>query len=106
VVTEGKYGYASYTEQQMESYRTFFHNYLDGVASVLEGKGLAVRSEVVAGKPIEEVIAFAVRNRAGLVAMSTHWRWGIRRWGLGSVADGVLREGSVPVLLVRIAEER
>lgn len=41
-----------------------------------------------------------------LIVMSTHGRSGIGRWVYGSVADAVLREAGVPVLLIPAACQR
>lgn len=52
--------------------------------------------------PSVPVIAAAAReNDAALIVMATHDRSGFGRFLLGSVADMTLREGSVPLLLVR-----
>jgi len=40
-------------------------------------------------------------RRADLIVMGTHGRRGPSRWWLGSVAERVVRESSVPVLVVR-----
>ena len=42
-------------------------------------------------------------NQADLIVMGTHGRSGLNRWMLGSVAEHVLRESTVPVLTVRSA---
>ncbi|MBI2910772.1 MAG: universal stress protein [Chloroflexi bacterium] len=58
------------------------------------------------GSP-DEAISEAVSQRyADVIAMSTHGRSGLGRWLYGSVAEGVLRESVVPVLLVGAACER
>jgi nucleotide-binding universal stress UspA family protein len=50
------------------------------------------------------IVEEARRSGAALVVMGTHGRRGFRRLALGSDAELVLREASVPVLLVRAAE--
>ncbi|MCC7106470.1 MAG: universal stress protein [Chloroflexi bacterium] len=42
----------------------------------------------------------AREHRVGLIIMSTHGRGGLGRWLYGSIADQVLRQSSVPLLLV------
>jgi nucleotide-binding universal stress UspA family protein len=37
--------------------------------------------------------------------MSTHGRGGVSRWVFGSVADKVLRQTEIPVILIRAKEE-
>lgn len=39
-----------------------------------------------------------------LIALATHGRGGLRRWGLGSVADRVLHAATLPVLVIRPKE--
>jgi nucleotide-binding universal stress UspA family protein len=54
------------------------------------------------GEHIYDAIAEeAVRWPADLIVIGTHGRRGIRRFILGSVAEGVIRVATKPVLLVR-----
>ena len=78
--------------------------YLAKVAEPLMGKGLRVECAVGFGRPAETIAAFAGRERADLIAMATHGRGGLSRLLLGSVAAGVLRSASVPVLLFKAGE--
>jgi nucleotide-binding universal stress UspA family protein len=56
---------------------------------------------------VGQAIARSARERAAdLIVMSTHGRGGLGRWIYGSVADAVLREAAVPVLLIPAACER
>jgi nucleotide-binding universal stress UspA family protein len=49
--------------------------------------------------PALQILEFAESNRADLIAMSTHGRTGFRHLVLGSIAEGVLRRSSVPVVV-------
>jgi nucleotide-binding universal stress UspA family protein len=61
----------------------------------------AVVERVVDDQPAAEAaIDLASRTDGGLLCLSTHGRSGIGRAILGSVADGVIRSGRVPVLVV------
>ena len=53
------------------------------------------------GRAAEEIAKRASEGDADLIVMTTHGRGGFERLWLGSVADGVVRAGTVPVLLVR-----
>jgi len=54
------------------------------------------------GERIASVIKDEVQHwQADLIVIGTHGRSGLSRLLLGSVAEGVVREASVPVLLVR-----
>lgn len=52
-----------------------------------------------------EILDEAARSGAGVIAMATHGRGGIMRMLLGSVADEVIRQADVPVLVVHPAED-
>jgi nucleotide-binding universal stress UspA family protein len=76
-------------------------DYLAAQARRLERAGVRVRCEVWHGDPSQAILNAAVRGRVGLIAMTTHgWR-GRDRLRFGSVAESVVREARVPVLLVR-----
>jgi nucleotide-binding universal stress UspA family protein len=78
--------------------------YLDTKVRELEGTGLAVAAEMLTGASVAETLLR--REEPGdvdLVAMTTHGRTGIHRAAFGSVADRVLRNGTVPVLLRRVS---
>lgn len=77
--------------------------YLAEVARRLEARRLRVRTLVGLGVPELEILAVAQREKADLIAMSTHGRRGVRRAVFGSVAEEVLRGAAVPVLLIRMA---
>jgi nucleotide-binding universal stress UspA family protein len=55
------------------------------------------------GRPADEIADQASAGGADLIVMTTHGRGGFERLWLGSVADGVIRAATVPVLLVRPA---
>ena len=62
--------------------------------------GIDVRVDVVTGLDASyEILEYARRNDADLIAMSTHGRTGFRRLVLGSVAEAVLRRSPVPVVV-------
>ena len=58
--------------------------------------GAALPEALVASNDIAETVA-----DADVVVMGTHGRRGMRRLMLGSVAEGLIRVASRPVLLVR-----
>ena len=49
----------------------------------------------------EKLVKAADQHHAGLIIIGTHGRHGFKRFLLGSVAEGVARLASVPVLLIR-----
>jgi nucleotide-binding universal stress UspA family protein len=78
--------------------------YLAKVMEPLRARGLRVECHVAVGRPAETIAAVAGREQADLIVMATHGRSGLSRVLLGSVAGGVLRNASVPVLLFRTGQ--
>jgi nucleotide-binding universal stress UspA family protein len=79
--------------------------YLQSVANRISEKwGITTRTEVVDGPPAMAIATYAREMEVDLIVMTTHGRGGLSRMWLGSVADGVIRRGGVPVLLLRASE--
>jgi nucleotide-binding universal stress UspA family protein len=75
--------------------------YIHAVEARLEKDGLRVRAFTREGPSAEVILDAAQRERADLIAMSTHGRTGLARFAFGSVAEKVVRSSPVPVLVVR-----
>jgi len=75
--------------------------YIKDVEKDLKDKGFKVKTESSLGKPAEEIVNYANKNKVDLIVMASHGRSGVSRWAYGSVADKVLRSTCVPVLLVK-----
>lgn len=74
-------------------------------ARVEEGAGVQVRTEVLDGPVVDTLSEYAADMHVDLVVMTTHGRGGLSRAWLGSVADGLVRRITRPVLLLRPEEE-
>jgi nucleotide-binding universal stress UspA family protein len=77
--------------------------YLERVAALIERDGIRVHTLVKQGPPARQIITSAHEVDADAIAMSTHSRRGLNRLMFGSVAEQVLHETSLPVILVRSA---
>jgi nucleotide-binding universal stress UspA family protein len=75
--------------------------YLDKIAKTLEAKGVKVRTEVLMGKPAEEIIIHARNIGCDLIIMASHGSSGLSRWTHGTVAERVFRATPVPILMVK-----
>lgn len=62
---------------------------------------LDVEGSVLEGAPVDEILSFARAKNAWMLTLGTHGRTGLGRLFLGSVAEGVLRSATLPVLVVR-----
>lgn len=96
------YGVASPTLDEIQARLTQdSQDYLAPLAQRVRNQGIVVETFVV-GETAEEGILLEIDLReADLVVMTTHGRSGIGRWIYGSVAESVLRQSPVPILLVR-----
>jgi nucleotide-binding universal stress UspA family protein len=77
--------------------------YLDTFIASLpdyRGAGVRVYSHVLIDLPPFGVTRLAAQLEADLVVVGSHGRHGVARWLLGSVAEGVVRQATCPVLVV------
>jgi nucleotide-binding universal stress UspA family protein len=70
------------------------------ISERLEREGLHTSSELALGSPFM-TISGAVQA-GDLIVMTSHGRSGVHRWLLGSVAEKLVREAPVPVVLVPV----
>ncbi|MFW6126223.1 MAG: universal stress protein [Chloroflexota bacterium] len=84
-------------EQEAESY-------LARIAQRLGERGLGVEWVTRYGDPGTGVVTYAAEGNVDLIALATHGRGGLGRLVFGSVADHVLRQSGLPILLIRPRE--
>jgi nucleotide-binding universal stress UspA family protein len=70
------------------------------VAARLEQNGINATRLLLNDEPAWGVVTAAQEEHADLIIMSTHGRSGFGRWVYGSVAEHVLHDSRVPILLV------
>ncbi|HEX7127031.1 MAG TPA: universal stress protein [Thermodesulfobacteriota bacterium] len=73
--------------------------YLDGCRKKIARTDLAVETRVLEGSPVDRLVEAA--GEADLVVLTAHGRTGLRRLVLGTVAERVIQQSPVPVLVVR-----
>jgi len=61
-----------------------------------------VERHILKGTPYEEILKFAVDNKADLIVIGTHGRKGLDKALFGSTAEKVVRDAPCPVLSVRL----
>ncbi|MCE8424742.1 MAG: universal stress protein [Candidatus Methanoperedens sp.] len=64
-------------------------------------EGLEVERSTIEGHPAEEIIKYAEKNSINLIVMGTLGKSGLDRFLLGSVAEKVVRNSKIPVLVVK-----
>ena len=75
--------------------------YVAWLAEQIAQSGFAVTHSVTEGTPSREVNRAANAQGADMIAMTTHGRSGLDRFVLGSVAERILHESTLPILLIR-----
>jgi nucleotide-binding universal stress UspA family protein len=76
-------------------------SYLAALQERLTSEGFAVDTIVREGSPAESILDVADECGAVAIALATHGRGGLPRVALGSVAERLVEEALIPVLLVR-----
>jgi nucleotide-binding universal stress UspA family protein len=74
---------------------------MEVAARELAATGLNASSQLIVGNAPAEIIRVANEQGVDLVVISTHARRGVSRAFLGSVADEVMRDLEIPVMVVR-----
>lgn len=82
-------------------YRAEARDVLDPIERFLKRHDLQFRTATVVGSPTKELLAAAIRQKAQLIVMGTHGRGLVGRALMGSVAQRVVADCEVPVLLVK-----
>jgi nucleotide-binding universal stress UspA family protein len=80
--------------------RAYIDHMAEEMISKTEGKSVPAQGHVVLGYPPDEILKYAGENQIDLIMLATHGVSGIRRWGLGSVADKIIHASEVPIWLV------
>lgn len=70
-------------------------------AEATQRSGAPVAAVVAPGDAAAEVLRHAATRGAGLIVVGTHGRTGVKRLVLGSVAERIVREARIPVLVAR-----
>jgi nucleotide-binding universal stress UspA family protein len=91
-------------EQAMKAESEATKVYLQSVTQSLQQRGLNVEWLMLQGAAGYVIVSCAVNNDIDLIAIATHGRSGLKRAVFGSVADYVLRESGLPILLIKPQE--
>lgn len=87
-------------DEVLDAEREVARTYLSDVQKRLEADGLAVSVIVRDGSAADAIHDVADEQGAVAIAMASHGRGGVKRLVLGSVAERILEQATLPVLLV------
>jgi len=86
--------------QGFELDRNEADQYLTNVCSTLVGEGIGVSIATAQGDPAGAIVSYAKAADISLIVMSTHGSGGLSRPAFGSVAEQVVRNSPIPVLVI------
>ena len=93
---------ATQTNDLIERARTSVLKTLEETAAKFSDLGIPVEAKLLEGQVVHrEIIKEAETSKADLIVIGSHGRTGLKRLFLGSVAQSVLGEAHIPVLVVR-----
>ena len=90
-----------YAPQMIDEVYKSYEMYLQTMQQWLHDHRYVGCTKLVEGDAADQILAFAQKTDADLIAMTTHGRSGIARLAMGSVAERVIQHATIPVLLVR-----
>jgi nucleotide-binding universal stress UspA family protein len=91
-------------QQEELKYKNEAMAYLEEVAEQLRESGLDVACVVLNGIAGDVIVSYAQNEPVDLIALATHGHSGLGRIVFGSVADQVLRESGLPILVIKPQE--
>ena len=74
---------------------------MTAIEKELKAAGFKASTLLRVGSVAEVILGVAEELDVDVIAMSTHGRTGPARWLLGSIAERVVHNSKVPVLLIR-----
>ena len=78
---------------------------LEPLVQEAKAKGIDIVADVVIGIPADVILGQLADMDVSLLIMGSHGKTGLSRLLMGSVAEGVVRKATIPVLIVK-AEEK
>ncbi len=79
---------------------------LDEASALATAASVSVRTELLTGNPVDEIVAYADSIDADLIVLGSRGHGAVASALLGSVSQGVLHEARRPVLVFRSARAR
>ena len=89
------------TEQVIETELDNVDAYLKNVATSEALAGIPVKTESMFGQPLQDILSVVESRRVDLIVICSHGRTGLKRWALGSIAQGLAHQSTVPLLVLR-----
>lgn len=88
-------------QSAMEEQEEISTRYMARIENDLKDAGFKTSTVLRVGAVAEVILEVAEELQVDVIAMSTHGRTGPARWLMGSIAERVVHNSRVPVLLIR-----
>lgn len=99
--TIGGLDHILYPETEIETFKAEAKEYLDKVYKRMQrGKG-ELKVEIRSGEVAKEILNYARKKKASLIAISSHGHSGMTKWVFGSTAQKIIEDSPIPVLVVK-----
>jgi nucleotide-binding universal stress UspA family protein len=99
--TVGGLDYILYPEPELETFKAEAKTYLDKVYKRLQRSKGELKVEIRSGEVAKEILNFAKKKKASLIAISSHGHSGMTKWVFGSTAQKIISDSPIPVLVVK-----
>ncbi len=87
--------------EEIEKEQADARAYLDKLARSLRRKGQSVKTVALQGEPGEEILNYSAKEKVTLIALTSRGMSGRKNRSIGRVAQFILKEADLPVLLVK-----
>jgi nucleotide-binding universal stress UspA family protein len=101
--TIGGLDYILFPEQELETFKAEAKAYLGEVYKRLQRSKGELKAEIRSGEVAKEILNYAKRKKASLIAISSHGHSGVTKWVFGSTAQEIIQDSPIPVLVVKSA---
>lgn len=93
---------ADMIEEEAQRQKAEMEDYLEGVAKPIADKGIDVECVTLEpSQPGQAIVKYAQESSFDLICIATHGHSGLGRVVFGSVADHVLRQSGLPILVIK-----
>ncbi|MCJ7426182.1 MAG: universal stress protein [Dehalococcoidales bacterium] len=99
--TVGGLDYILFPEQELETFKAEANAYLGEVYKRLQRSKGELKIEIRSGEVAKEILNYAKRKKASLIAISSHGHSGMTKWVFGSTAQEIIQDSPIPVLVVK-----
>ncbi len=93
--------HSSSMPEQLKKEDNMAKAYLKQIAQPIREQGIQVRCKTLIGTPGPTIVSYANENKIDLIAIASHGHSGLRKVLLGSVAEYIVRECGLPILMLR-----